>query len=110
MPLLLLTFPVLPKFPRVIASLLLLASPDITVVFCAAVNTDADVIYAGDHSAVARVTDVAAFLTAVDVHSANGVPIFLASLLLLSALPLFLLLWGSLLLMAFLMLLRTCCC
>ncbi len=85
---------------------LLLASPDIIVVSCSDVDAVvSDVIYAGDHSAVARVSAVVAFFAAVDFPSANGVPIFLASLLLLSALPLSLLFWGSMLLLASLLLL-----
>ncbi len=77
-----------------------MASPDITVVSCAAVDAVVSNVISAGGSAVARVSVVVAFLAALLMLF-----MFLASLLLVSALPLPLLLWSSLLLLASLMLL-----
>ncbi len=68
---------VLVMFAPVVASLLLLVSPAVPVVSCVAVGPVVDVflqmLFVPDVPAMARVSAVAAFPTAVEVSSATGV-------------------------------------
>ncbi len=101
-------------FPPVVASLLLMVSPAVPVVSCGAVGPVVDVflqmfLFVQDIPAMARVSAVAAFPTAVEVSLLLLVFSMLMRFLLLLASAL-LLLASALLLLASLLLLPPCCC